>query len=332
MKICIIGSAGHTNYVLRGVRESNDIEIIGIAPGTNEENIGILEENIIKLGQRPELFNDYKEMLIKLKPDVVVVASYFYKHASITLEALKLNLNVFVEKPVATSLEDLKKVRKAYNTTTNVHLAAMFGIRYEPWFMTAWKLVKGGAIGKVRLMNAQKSYKLGSRADFFKNRETYGGTIPWVGSHAIDWLYWFSGERFKNVYAAHSSKYNRNHGDLELTGMVHFNFTNGVMGMVNIDYLRPATAPTHDDDRLRIAGTDGVVEVREGKVLLINDKKDAIQEVELEKNKGIFLDFLSQIKGEGKCLISAEDSFYITEVCLKARQSADENKLICFNN
>jgi predicted dehydrogenase len=53
--------------------------------------------------------------------------------------------------------------------------------------------IKQGSIGKVRLMNSQKSYKLGSRSEFYKHRQTYGGTIPWVGSHAIDWMYWLSG-------------------------------------------------------------------------------------------------------------------------------------------
>ena len=36
-----------------------------------------------------------------------------------------------------------------------------------------------------------------------------------------------------------------------------------------MDYLRPATAPTHGDDRLRIAGTLGVVEHQEGRGLTL---------------------------------------------------------------
>ncbi|GAI81249.1 unnamed protein product, partial [marine sediment metagenome] len=45
----------------------------------------------------------------------------------------------------------------------------------------------------------------------------------------------------------------------------------------------------------------------------------------------IFLDFVKQIRGRGSCLISAEDAFYITDSCLKARQSADEQRIIHFN-
>src|SRR5690606_40743306 len=94
---------------------------------------------------------------------------------------------------------------------------------------------------------------------FFKTRKNYGGTIPWVGSHAIDWLHWFSGEEFQAVYATHSSLYNREHGDLEVSALCQFKFSNEVMGSVNIDYLRPQNAPSHDDDRIRVAGTQGEI-------------------------------------------------------------------------
>ncbi len=329
MRICIIGSSGHTNYVIDGIKLDKDCHVVGIAPGTAQENIADLALTLELIGQQPQVFENYRRMLDDLKPEIVVVASQFNQQASITIEALKRDINVFVEKPVATKINELEDVKAAYKKS-EVSLAAMFGIRYKPWFMTAWNLVQDGAVGRVRLINAQKSYRLGSRDDFFKERSTYGGTIPWVGSHAIDWLYWFSGERFKDVYAAHSSKYNGDHGELEVTGLIHFNLSNQVMGSVNIDYLRPDTAPSHGDDRIRIAGTKGIIEVRDEQVFLINQEKEGIQEVSLEENEGIFIDFLRQVRGEGKCIVSAEDSFYITEACLKARQSADENIVIKF--
>ena len=46
---------------------------------------------------------------------------------------------------------------------------------------------------------------------------------------------------------------------------------NGGVASVTLDYLRPAAAPTHGDERLRIAGTRGVIETAlvEQKVTLI---------------------------------------------------------------
>lgn len=97
---------------------------------------------------------------------------------------------------------------------------------------------------------------------------------------------------------------------------------------MSIDYLRPNNAPTHDDDRLRVVGTTGIIEVINNKVLLINDEVSGIREVPLEQDGSIFLDFLKEVEGKGKCMISAEDSFEVTRICLKARQSADEQRVI----
>jgi len=329
MKVCIIGATGHTGYVFEGLSGEDAPVLAGIAPGSPGESIDGLYRDSIDRGFSPERFDDYMEMLSKLKPDIAAVACYFSDHAKVAAQALKMGIHVFVEKPVATTLEDLEMLKEVHRDS-GVHLCAMLGLRYEPSFRTAWKAVKDGKIGSVRLMSAQKSYKLGSRQDNFKKRETYGGTIPWVGSHAIDWLYWIGGEKFESVRAAHSTMHNRDHGELEMSALCHFTFSNQVFGSVNIDYLRPSRAAGHGDDRIRAAGTEGVIEVRGGKIYLMNNDTDGMIELPLEDGQPIFADFVKQVKGQGECLISAGDSFMITEASLKARQSADENRIIVF--
>lgn len=329
MKLGIIGATGHINYVLDGIKEDEDIEIAGLAPGSEGEEIDGLYQRLTKLDNDVRKFDDYRQLLDEIKPDVAVVDCYFGDLAQVTREVLQRNIHAFVEKPMAITFADLKELKEIYQRSQS-ELAAMLGLRYAPWFLTAWKAVQAGAIGKARLMNAQKSYRLGQRGQHYQKRELYGGTIPWVGIHAIDWLAWFSGEEFRSVYASHSQEYNRDHGDLEVTGLCHFTFSNEVFGSVNIDYLRPEEAPSHGDDRIRVAGTEGVIEVRDNKVFLINDEISGVRELPLTANREIFADFLAHIRGEGECLLSAEDSFRAAEASLKARQSADENHVIEF--
>jgi hypothetical protein len=63
---------------------------------------------------------------------------------------------------------------------------------------------------------------------------------------------------------------------------------------------------------------------------LINNEVSGIREVPLIYKGEIFADFLKQINNQGKCLVSADDSFYITEASLKARESADKEKVVYF--
>mgnify|MGYP001300056690 FL=1 len=327
MKVCIIGGSGHYRYALEGM--DPDMRLVGIAPGSEGESLEGLGKALANLNMEPPRYDDYITMLDREKPDIAVVNPHFCDNSKVAIDVLSRGIHAFVEKPVATELDDLEKLKEIYSKS-DLHLAAMFGIRYAAHFRTAWEAVRQGRIGKVRLMTAQKSYRLGERSDFFKTRKTYGGTIPWVGSHAIDWLHWFSGEEFQAVYATHSSLYNREHGDLEVSALCQFKFSNEVMGSVNIDYLRPQNAPSHDDDRIRVAGTKGVIEVYQGKVYLINDEKQGIQKLELLPEGQIFKDFVGKIRGEGDCIVTAKDSFDVTEACLKARMSADTGKVIEF--
>jgi predicted dehydrogenase len=329
LKICIIGSSGHVNYVLDDIKERPDIEICGVAPGPEEEGVKGLFEKLKSLGHPVEYFDNYIEMLDIIKPEIAVVACYNGNHGKVTMDAVKRDIHIFVEKPIATSLGDLIEIEDAVNHK-GIHLAAMFGIRYTNWFYTAQKLVREGAIGNVRLLNAQKSYKLGQRGVNFQDSDLYGGTIPWVGSHAIDWVYWFAGKKFKSVYAVQSSLYNNNHKSLETSALCHFTLEDEIIASVSIDYYRPSAAKTHDDDRIRVVGTKGVIEVRGKKVHLINEDNDGSSEVELLTTEGIFTDFLRVVEEKGQPIVTKEASFYVTEACLNARLSAETGKIIYF--
>lgn len=329
LKVCFIGSSGHYRYALDGLKVIPDASAVAAAPGCQGEDIGAVIERLLSAGQSPREYGDYRKMLDQEKPDVAVINTDFAFNAGIAAEALDRGIHVFVEKPVATTFEDLDRVRGAL-ASSGRKLAAMLGLRYARHFYTAWKAVREGAIGEVRLMTAQKSYRLGERGPNYRKREIYGGTIPWVGSHAIDWLYWFGNKRFKSVMASHSRSHNRGHGDLEMTAICHFTLEDEVLGAVNIDYLRPSTAPSHDDDRARIAGTTGVIEVRMNKVYLISEQRSGVQELAPDNPGSFFADFVAEIRGGGQCLVSAEDSLYVTEACLRARESADTGRLVSF--
>ncbi|AAD35510.1 oxidoreductase [Thermotoga maritima MSB8] len=325
LKICVIGSSGHFRYALEGLDE--ECSITGIAPGVPEEDLSKLEKAISEMNIKPKKYNNWWEMLEKEKPDILVINTVFSLNGKILLEALERKIHAFVEKPIATTFEDLEKIRSVYQKVRNeVFFTAMFGIRYRPHFLTAKKLVSEGAVGEIRLVNTQKSYKLGQRPDFYKKRETYGGTIPWVGIHAIDWIHWITGKKFLSVYATHSRLHNSGHGELETTALCHFTLENEVFASLSIDYLRPQGAPTHDDDRMRIVGTRGIVEVINERVFLTDEKGH--REVPLVEKGQIFEDFLREIRGQGKCMVTPEDSILTTEIALKARLSADTGQIV----
>src|SRR5690554_6540049 len=150
MKVVIIGGSGHYGYALEGIKEDRNISITGIAPGSEGEYLNAVYQAACNLGHAPRIFDDYRSMLDEQKPDIAVVDCFFGYHAEVIKQVLKRGIHVFVDKPVAITFEELEELKEIYSKS-DVYLAAMFGIRYSAHFMTAWRMVKEGVVGQIRL-------------------------------------------------------------------------------------------------------------------------------------------------------------------------------------
>ena len=327
MKFCMIGSRGHFYYVFQSVGKVPGISLEAVSSGCEDDPAPLLKR-AKEANFAPAVCPDWKEMLDRFSPDLVAVDGPFDKHAEMAARALERGIHVFCEKPVALTLEDLDMVMNA-RKRSGARIISMVGLRYQADFQFALRLVREGAVGKVKMVRAQKSYKLGKRPEFYRHRETYGGTIPWVGSHAIDWILAFSGSSFREVFATQTKEDNFNYGELEIACQCLFTMKNGVQAMASIDYLRPEAAPTHGDDRVRVAGTEGVLEVIGGSVILIDG--DGRRELPVPPpERELFSDFACSLTGGNDCLVPESETFELTRACLLARESADTGKIIRF--
>ena len=315
MNICIIGNSGHWGYARK---ELANHTLVGIAPGYPGDDMAAAQAALEKIGIEATIYEDYNT-LIDLA-DVAVINTRFDLNAKVAAECLANNVHAFCEKPLATSLQKLDMLQKAQEGSKAM-VIGMFGIRYSGWFLTVKEAAKD--IGTIRMVNAQKSYKLGQRPAFYENREQFGGIIPWVAIHAMDWIYDLTGAKAEKINAMTSNSHNYGKGDLEMTALCQIKLENDILASVNADYYRPLSAPTHDDDRVRVVGTEGIVEYKDGVVTRIG--KNGIEEIPMLPAGNIFSLFLRRMNGENVG-ITPEESFYLTEIALKARKIADQMK------
>ena len=321
MNIVIIGSYGHNNYAMEAANINPEIRIIGVAPGVDGEDMAVVYDNATRLGT-VKLYDNYQVMLDELSPDIAVINTVFAQNNKVAIECLNRGVHCFIEKPVACELTDLENLRTTYKTS-GAHLTAMHEMRYHPWFAAAHKAYSDGVIGDIELVTIQKSYKLGKRPDFYKSRSTYGGTILWVGMHAIDMLYWFTNGAVAEIIAGHTTVGNNGYGDLESSALCFYRLQNGGHASVSIDYLQPQGSRQHADDRIRIAGTKGIIEVRDGKAFVITDKDE--YELPLPEKNFIFNDFIDYIYNDGDFMLNEEEIFNVTELAILSRMAADQN-------
>jgi len=312
MKVCFIGACGHSMQAYRYLKTRKNIEFCGIAPWSEHENMTKAFDGMIPF------FSDAEEMLDTVQPDLAIVSPVFALTSQAIIACAKRGINVFSEKPVASSIEELKSVEKAVRDS-GIKFCAMHYLRYTPAFYHGAQMVKNGEIGDIRLVTAQKSYKYGTRPEWYGDRSLYGGTIPWIGIHAIDWIYHFTGKRFLSVNSKVFGK------DPEMAALSQFELEDGALAAMNLDYYRPSKAASHGDDRIRCVGTKGVLEVRDNCIYLSNENVNNV----LKPNDApeLLEEFLN-----GNSPISADEVFYLTKVALAARDSADLDKLISIDN
>ncbi len=335
MKVCFYGLCGHSFIAFSAHEKLPQVIFAACCPCFQGEDIRQYHQMARDAGASMKEYQNLEDMLNAEKPDILVVDNRFAEHGSAAGEALKRGINVFVDKPVTTDGEELMSLYKLAKQNGTL-LWAMNTVRYDPWYYTARLLIEQGEIGRVRMVNCRKSYKLNTRPPFYKERRYYGGTIPWVTIHAIDMIRMTAKCDGVSVYSMQSRAENCGYGDMEMTTASCFQMENDILATISTDYCRPSTAHSHDDDQLRVVGTDGIVEVarRDGdhEVRLLNAGQNGAVPVFQQSPPLIFEDFVHTIEGHGIGLLDMQESFKNAYHAIAAQQSADLCRPVSLKN
>ncbi|MBQ3223090.1 MAG: Gfo/Idh/MocA family oxidoreductase [Clostridia bacterium] len=320
MRIAIIGASGHYPYVLEGAALRNDIEIAAVAPGTFGEDISGLVQRCVHKGFQPKEYGWWTQLLDAEQIDIAAINPWYCDSAAIAMECLKRGIHVYSEKPLATDLHTLDALKEVY-LSSPADLGAMYDGRHTTWLRTAKKAIDAGLIGKVRLLHGQKSYKMGVRGEVYYKIKSYGGMLAWIAIHPVSWFSYVLGTEPVWVSAQTDTHENGGFGAMESTGCMLLRYPEGVLATINADFYRPTGAPRHDDDRIRITGTRGMIEVIDGRAYLENENGRTALEPEEDKNP--FLYFADAI-GTECAKEQAREAFVTARACLLARDAADE--------
>ncbi|MEI3004990.1 MAG: hypothetical protein V8T87_10290 [Victivallales bacterium] len=137
----------------------------------------------------------------------------------------------------------------------------------------------------------------------------------------------FAGSAFRQVYATQTAEDNFGHGDLEIACQCLFVMKNGVQGQASIDFLRPAAAPSHGDDRVLGGGNRRRSGSHRGKVILID--KDGRRELPVPPpEREPFSDFANSLTGS-RCLVTESETFESrpAHVCWQGNPPIQERSL-----
>ncbi len=324
-RVAILGFDGHTGEAVKVARLYPQVEIVAYETTTPREDQRARGAKDV-LAQAKH-YDDYRELLAAEKLDAVCICDQNWRRVESVVACLEKGVPTAAEKPMGISIAELRRVQAAAKQT-RTPLTMLLPMRFDPQFVAMRDIVRRGEIGEAVNLSGQKSYQLGERPGWMTERETFGGTIPYIACHTVDLLRFISGRDMVATAAFQGKVGFPRTREMENTAAISYQLDNGGTADVRLDYLRPKAGGSHGDDRIRVAGTKGVVEYQAGKVTLMTDDKPLHEVRERPDPPLLFEDFLDAVHRKRKALLTQREIFRVTEIVLRSREAADAGRVV----
>lgn len=325
VRVAMVGFDAHPGEVLNPSLDHPSVEVVALFDDD--------PETAARYARNPKLkdarvYRDYGEMLDKEKPDVAGVCNSNSRRAEAVIACLERDIHTAAEKPLAIEREDLDRVVAAAKRS-KAKLTMLLPMRFSPPYLAMKEIVDSGEIGEVIQIGAQKSYKPSKRPEWFYKRKTYGGTIPWIGIHMVDLMRWTSGRDFTEAFSYQNKLGFPDTGEIENVTASVFQMDNGGAATLRMDYLRTLNARTHGDDRLRLAGTKGIVEYMDATgVTVMSGNRPPEKLEQLPARRTLFIEFLDHIYNGKPEPVTWHDIHRGCHIVVAARDGAEQGRVV----
>ena len=104
-------------------------------------------------GNTPKRYADYRELLQDKSIDAVIIATPEHRHAAMLIDALEAGKHVYIEKPLAHTIEEGEKILRAAGNSKQVVQVGTQN-RSNSLYVKAKEMVAAGMIGEVHYTRA----------------------------------------------------------------------------------------------------------------------------------------------------------------------------------
>lgn len=238
LNIAVIGAGRMGAFHVETLEKMDATNLAAIA----EPNEAIARERI---GRRPiAWFADYRDMVSRPEVEAVCICAPSTRHAEIALDAIAAGKHVFVEKPIATTLQDGLRMAAAAREA-GVKLMVGHIERFNPAVAKLADLIAEGRVGKVFRIHATRVGPLPTRI------VDAGVTID-LATHDLDIMQFALGRAITSIYAEGSQFMHPTQEDM-ISCLLRFG-DDGPMGLLDVNWLTPEKRR-----ELTVIGEDGML-------------------------------------------------------------------------
>ena len=286
----------------------------------------------------PTIYTDTAKMIREAKLDIVSICTPPSAHPDIAVAAAEAGCHLVIEKPVALSLGEMRRMQQAVRDA-GVRTIVSFVLRWNPMFETIKALLSKDAIGRPFYAEVDYQHGIGpwyGQYAWNRTKEEGGSSLLSAGVHAVDALRWFLGQEPVEVSAYSTNSGNTDYypGGYEYdpTIVAIMKFADGAIAKVasTIECMHPYTFP------ITIMGTEGSIRDNKlfSKQLMPGQTHYAeIPTVPPDSGDVTHHPFQDEIDHFVECIqqgreshANLEDAAKTHEICYAAQMSADEGR------
>jgi predicted dehydrogenase len=325
MKFLVVGCGSIGERHIKNLKSISAGQII--VSDINSKRLNNIKKKYRLLG-----FNDYQKALDQ-QPDAVLVCSPPSSHIPISIDAVKNNAHLFIEKPLSNTMNKVDELLQCAKRRKLIVFVG-YNFRFQKGIQLVKEIMDRGTIGKIMAARAEYGQYLPDWRPLQDYTKSYsaklnlGGGIILDGSHEIDYMRWFFGEIHSLFCCA--NKVSDLDVETEDIAEILIYFKKGILCEIHIDFIRPGYTRNCE-----IIGKKGVITWdfldRNVKIYDILKKRwksiktpCEINDMYIEEMKH----FIYAVNGLEKPLIDGDEGKKTLQVALFAKKSAKSQKLV----
>jgi predicted dehydrogenase len=292
--IGIIGTGFARRVQIPAFLTCENVKIVSVSSGSLENAEATAKEFGIE-----NFTDEWRETVSRDDVDLVCITTPPNLHREMVLTAIEHGKHILCEKPMAMNVAEAEEMTGTARSSSVLALID-HELRFQPGRQLAWKMLRDGAIGKIR--HAKYNFRAPHRGDpklpwnWWSDVEAGGGALGAINSHVIDSFNWFLGSEIESAFCqlqTHVKQRPFGGGSREVTTDDEANMlmrfadgelTDDATGLVSVSMVEQ---PEYVN-RLEFFGTEGSMRVdHRGEVFLANNFETAWTQVEADLGDNI---------------------------------------------
>lgn len=202
IRVAVIGVGNRGSYDLKNVIKVPGVKIVALCD-LDAERLEKAKATVSAAGDEPATYTDFRKMLDERKDiDATIIATPVDTHKMIAIDALEVGTNVYCEKPMATTPEDVRLMVAAAKSAKGIFQAG-FQLRHDPRRRTAIEFIHSGGIGKVVFLQGYRhTGDLPHETPWYFDRTRSGDNIVEQACHILDLFTWTAGTHPLRAYGS----------------------------------------------------------------------------------------------------------------------------------